>query len=1564
MAKGSNNLSGRRSSSRNAKPYDANNSFVKKVATKVTDFIPQRSWISKWFNTSQSDGDVLDETENPEEIESEEDIQKPPPLKRPCIRMDVIHPPGTFTIQPRTKALINTASPTKQQFSIHNETSQDFSEPPMAGPSGMSCLISSTPSQEDINNITPQRSELNSLVAATNNGTANGMDDNSESSESTSGCSSLIPQTNRQEAPSNASYSSPFSSRKRFNNDKLNFANHAQSPRSLFLDSNRDSLSSRRPSFNASVMSNTPDRASPLSSPFYSGNITFGGANAAGLYKRGRSLFNSSNEIQLKVPRRTSVEVKPSTAAGVDSSGMSQTAKKILEALEHFSSPITDAKKIPVKMLNNTANKKRTREEETLPKTKVGLRHLTRELTVPTIPDILKLRRRQKLEDTTVAARRIVSARTVPAPPQEYQLRTNADEDTKHQGKVKGKSTNLDQEETVEPVNLPNIPLPISNLPNFNFTPSVDIKAKDKSFLKADDTFTFASPIKVSNTTKNLKSINNFTFSSPISADKQPTDNFSDATSKKISAKLDTPSSSCTPTVTQNFMWSGSSTAPRPKEKAKNEESTIPAASGKLKSGSVMDILLPKSDKTESEKSKDTTVLSKSKDDIKMTNSKPQQDSLFMWECSECLIKNNNSETKCSACKTAKSSFKDSKVSEASSTLSSNNQSKINASDSFGAQFKLSSNQWECTSCFVRNKETETKCCACNSPKPGSKTETKSSTANLSSSGLNKPLEGSWECSNCKIKNSVNSTTCSSCKTSKSHLSKPDSKKDTITDVTNAPTKASTDSNITVKESMDKFKPSKDTWECPCCMVRNVATVDLCPCCNTAKPGAATKNVPLLANGFGDKFKKPEGAWNCDACMLQNKAADTECVACGGLKPGAKKPESSASTSSNLQFSFGIPPSEGGFKFGIDKDNQQKTDSVTTTNGFKFGESQQSSSQSSQFTFGIQKEETKPSETLKPESSMSSTTGSGFGFQINAKSTEKTDVQATSNQVSEIEKKPAPFSFGIPKSESVKAETDKQSASTVSSTTLPSPFTFGVPKSDVKQPEAEKGSVISETTKSKTETVEPATVTNANTVTSATKSSSQETKLPIFLFGVPNTAVGVSSSICTSFATSLPTSTQSCFTFSETKLAQAAPVPSYSQIATTVPAATTSTTFTFGENKPGFAALSSSSSGGSIFSNISSAPSLFGTTDTKTTSAFGAQENKTPAFGAQENKAPAFGAQENKAPAFGAQENKAPAFGAQENKASTFGATASKPSAFSVPENKVAFANPKNKPSIFGSTDAKIPVFGSTETKTAPLFNPTPQAPAATPAPTFNAPAATPNPFGSSVTPVFGSNTSSTFATESKPSIFGSTTKPGETTTPNSNLFTFNATPAQPVAQPVAQPTTGFNFSANTDTPGSNQNSLFTFGSATTTPSSNVFGGTFNSPASSTTGGFTFNAPKPEAPAPAFGQSTVTNPIFGGPQPGSQDQPSSSFSSTSSNTGFNFGAAAPATSTGGFNFGAAPAAVPSTGFNFNPPSSTPTFDPNTSPSFNFTGGNAPPVFSAVPQTMAQRKIKKALRRMR
>ncbi|KAG5306223.1 NU153 protein, partial [Acromyrmex insinuator] len=952
------NPAGRRPSSRNAKPYDANNSFVRKMATKVTDFIPQSSWISKWFNTSQNNEDALENSGNIEEAELEDHVQQPP-SKRSRIRMDVIHPPGTFSIQTRVKTALNTVELSKEQYPIHNEMAEDFAT---AGPSGIGRLMSSTPVvQADIRTVTSHRSDLNSL-ASTNNGIANGMDDNSESSESTSGCSSLIPQINRHEGPSNLLYSSTFTSRKRHLDDKLTFTNHLQSPRSLFLDSNsRDSLSSRRPSFNASIITNAADCASPLSSPFYSGNITFGGANAAGLYKRSRNIFNNSNEIQLKVPRRTNVEVKPSDAVGVDSSGMSQTAKKILEALEHFSSPVSDAKKIPLKNTSNavsSVNRKRAREEIPNPSARIGLRHLTRELTVPTVPDILKLRRRQKLQDTTLMARKIVSARSdPPPPPQEYRLRTEDTDSEKYRGKLKGKSKiNLEQEETVAPVNLPNIPLPITTLPNFNFTlPPPASHSAGKTIANKENSFTFASPIKVTNAGKSLQSVNNFTFSNPLNAE-DCANNSTD--SRSLTEKEFTVD--CAITSVPNFIWSGSSTAPRLKAKAKNV-SILPQ---ELKSGNVMDVLSKSSKigsnligQTNSELASEITHTDKtisSDSDITSTHDKESS-----WECSECMIRNNGTDKQCTACKMPRFNPNDKTSLPSTSTADTIVETKPIEPDCFGSQFKLSTNQWECTTCCVRNKQSDITCVACTTPKPGNSSAMQQTIKSQRFDLMDKfkPAEGSWECSGCLLRNATNVITCPCCNTSKptSIKTKPKTTDNVIeSSAQKLNSTEATAKEISNSEIMNKFKPSKDSWECSGCLVRNNSSVATCPCCSTPKSnfiGKPSKVEQASSNGFGDKFKKPEGAWTCDSCLLQNDAKHMECVACQASKPGTVKSNESSSSSSTLQFKFGVPSGTtnltnqpSGFKFGIDKsDNQSKSDTTSPLNGFKFGSGQQNS---------------------------------------------------------------------------------------------------------------------------------------------------------------------------------------------------------------------------------------------------------------------------------------------------------------------------------------------------------------------------------------------------------------------------------------------------------------------------------------------------------------------------------------------------------------------------------------------------------------------------------------------
>ncbi|XP_066600282.1 nuclear pore complex protein Nup153 isoform X2 [Prorops nasuta] len=1431
MAKGSNDLAGRRQSSHNTKPYDANNSFVRKVATKVTDFIPQRSWISKWFNTSETDVD--DET------------QQPPPLKRPRIRMDITHPPGTFSIQPRRPSFHSKPDTSKDDYSIHNDTTDDFLQPMTAGPSGLGRLISSTPAvHNDVGTISEHRSELNTLVSAQNNGAANGMDDNSESSESTSGCSSLIPQTNRQETPSNAGYNSAFNSRKRFTDNKLNFSNHLQSPKSLFLSStSRDSLSSRRPSFNASMLTNSFERSSsPLSSPFYSGNTTFGGANAAGLYKRGGSLLSDTNRYQLKVPKRTSITVKPTNTSTVDSSGMSQTAKRILEALEHFSSPISDAKRIPIRDTSFDSpvlNKKRPRDEENASTPKVGLRHLTRALNVPTVPDMLKLRRRQRLQDSTAVARRIVSERnTAPPPPQEYRLRSEDNDSTKL-GKAKRKATGkkkIEEEESIEPVNLPNVPLPVTTLPNFDIAlPQYIVK---KNCLNKEDTFKFANPIKVTESTKNLKSINNFTFSIPISAKDRESlskSTESDELSNMTNMKSNTSTiSSSTPTSMPNFIWSESSTAPRPKEKVISKDSpTILMNTAKdLKLGSVIDVRVDNISKTESNSNifGTSSITDKKSSDIMIFDSVSDINKSDSWECSECLIKNNNTETHCVACKIAKDKAdRDSK--SLSMSLNSEIPSKPAVNDNFGSQFKIAKNQWECNSCWVRNEVSNTKCCVCEAPKPSqrltiqpsSPLSSKDVPANNDLMAKFKPMEGSWECPGCMLRNSETVITCPCCNASKPTLTKTISKKTTTTNITTETDVAKT-IDITTESSLtknapslaDQFKPSKPTWECPSCMVRNADSIVECVCCNTSKPGS--KQQP-------------------------SKTSESE--------------TSQKSNVSSLQFNFGMPANAGEFKFGIDKaDTKTTTDTIPCANGFKFGEKQTAVMEG--FTFGIPKDS-------KPATSPAETkvdTDAAI-FSVNTKNTVES---TTEKKISETENKAGPaFTFGIPQQKESNPTTQQSSAINISQ---PQPvFTFGSQKTETSQSTTGNsetlkglfGNTAGEISKIENKIVAPKPDTPVNTnlsqiETPKTTTAPEIKPLPAFSFIATTTTASnnISNSTTNIATTSLPAFNQSSFTFSEQK--------------TTVPQTTVPTPF---------AQVPQSTSTAPLFS--------FGTNKTNET-----HDEPTA-------KKPASG----------------------------FGGSSNSPGFFQ-PLFKAA------KPPTFGIPEAKAEGLG----------------------------------FASNPTPTFGSSTPAT-------NLF-STTKPCESNPTSSGLFAFGASSSQTPA-PTPTPTANFNFpTANTNPPATNQK-LFSFGSNNQPPApsqtNSVFGSTaFNAHAPSTTTGFRFNAPKPEAPS--FGQPAAATTPFFGAAPNSAQQPSSSFAAApTSNAVFNFGSStatgpAPGSTqvapSGGFNFGGAPQnPPPSSGFNFNAPNSgsTVTFDPNAAPVYNFTAGNAPPTFSGNP-----RVIKKAVRR--
>lgn len=104
---------------------------------------------------------------------------------------------------------------------------QDFLEPIASGSNFKPRFVASTPAFPiNSNNKIPysRSSALNLLMSEQNNVATNGTDDNSESGESTSGCSSLVPQNNKQDGQTNANFNSPFANKRRFTDDKMSFS--------------------------------------------------------------------------------------------------------------------------------------------------------------------------------------------------------------------------------------------------------------------------------------------------------------------------------------------------------------------------------------------------------------------------------------------------------------------------------------------------------------------------------------------------------------------------------------------------------------------------------------------------------------------------------------------------------------------------------------------------------------------------------------------------------------------------------------------------------------------------------------------------------------------------------------------------------------------------------------------------------------------------------------------------------------------------------------------------------------------------------------------------------------------------------------------------------------------------------------------------------------------------------------------------------------------------------------------------------------------------------------------
>ncbi|KAK9403516.1 putative nuclear pore complex protein [Crotalus adamanteus] len=503
--------------------------------------------------------------------------------------------------------------------------------------------------------------------------------------------------------------------------------------------------SSKKPGFNLSAfgaLSPSLGNASFLkanqfgNSPFYPGKTTYGGAAAATRQSKLRI-----TPYQTPIRRQMKAKQASAQSYGVTSS----TARRILQSLEKLSSPLADAKRIPSSvstplssplensMLNVTNfHSSRKRVETHYPPVQklVTPKPVSRSMThsqffKPSLVSAAESGRiRQRLEMNHKAGQE--KRLTMELQSEQSESITSPAFTTSTSnglppavgsggGKMKRgrgihhvpKSTqNEELELELEIPALPEIPLPISasSLPNFSFgplastsgsslTPSTAQSVTNKVQPASSPVFKFSSPIVKSTEAEMLPpvSVGGFKFSAPV------------AKSSHLSGSRNTSLSPQINTAVNSI-----------RNKKEIEYDGSFKAAKVLKEGSVLDILKNPDFPSPASLSTSTNVTNTLGFGDKFKKPKGA------WECSVCLVSNLEENNQCVACQASKAGSSVPMVSGSASSLPPLSGGFLNLD-----KFKKPEGSWDCETCLVQNKADATKCVACESSKPGHKTEFK-----------------------------------------------------------------------------------------------------------------------------------------------------------------------------------------------------------------------------------------------------------------------------------------------------------------------------------------------------------------------------------------------------------------------------------------------------------------------------------------------------------------------------------------------------------------------------------------------------------------------------------------------------------------------------------------------------------------------------------------------------------------------------------------------------------------------------------------------------------------------
>lgn len=714
---------------RNTAPYNvANSSFAKRLTSKVAEYIPS-NWVSSWFdNTDAHEIDTsvpnnINSTRVQVEINNIESVS--PNIKR-------------SSISNHNNSVSNRSvySSSKSQ-ELGNETcSPILCSDKVPGPSGFN--QQSQPTHKLFVASTPAFNPSKQLHT--------GGDNHSESGESTSGCSSLVSQSNKMRSDIELGKAKTLFLNRLITTEEL--------PKTNKIGPQFDSTQ-----FHSSSPGLNRSRNMSL---FYPGTIAYGGAST---YRKSLG-SNSSNITSPNVFKPSMKRVSlsnqskgsPSTAAMPHMSAIAQNILKTINAC----TPVSRMSSLPTPEEANVSNSSLRGGGSS------GVKRKLPQLQIPTVVDLFALKRSERLAALSNSRQQNQSSSSSSSSSDEedaqaitYTAKKSLQQKIKRARHDKTSKTQEVQTETENPncVKLPNAVLNVPSLPVINI-PVTPKRTKDSS-IDVELDISFSEPV-------NCKTLNLSTDSSVLSIENEAAN---------------------TSSLNMNFVYTSDSSRAKPKPRA---SITLPPVDASPNKNSLLYF------ENKSSSTKESTL---SEPSVQSTEST----SASQWKCTVCMMKHNASEVICKTCGQPKTNQQLESISAPAKTtqvpdLKANQSTKINAStwnntsvtltntstsNSLSESFKPAANSWECSVCCVRNKVEDDKCVCCTNPKPNDKcskpvpvssapvsTSLSTSTAAppLVTSGFGdmfKKPSGTWECSVCMVPNKSDANKCVACETDK-----------------------------------------------------------------------------------------------------------------------------------------------------------------------------------------------------------------------------------------------------------------------------------------------------------------------------------------------------------------------------------------------------------------------------------------------------------------------------------------------------------------------------------------------------------------------------------------------------------------------------------------------------------------------------------------------------------------------------------------------------------------------------------------------------------------------------